>query len=445
MSHFPRILPVLTAIAALGGAPQGLADDDSPTKPLQFREQLDGSVIAGGRSYSSWEELGASGIFRGAARRCGSPNLPDGAAAAFATTDSDCGFSSTNPVNQYAPANQLYRIPVVVHVIMGRDGVGYLSEEQVLSQIDVLNEDFLALPGSNGAAGTDVQIEFALATVDPGGADTQGITYTTNDEWFSDRGNYFLELAWDPNRYLNIYTNNPGGGGLLGYVSAFPQQALTGTRFDRVVILYSAFGRNAPLTPYDLGRTTTHEVGHYLGLFHTFEGSCGVDCTRTGDLICDTEPQVIPTFGCPRDAFSCNSPDPIRNYMDYSDDICMNQFTQQQARRMRCALVTYRPQLFETTPSPRFVRGDVDGDGNLNITDASRILQALFLKGSLGCKDAADTDDSGSVDLGDALHVLNYLFLSGPALASSDCQADLTEDSLDCERSTCELEASSDQ
>ncbi|MHC5002024.1 MAG: M43 family zinc metalloprotease, partial [Planctomycetota bacterium] len=175
---------------------------------------------------------------------------------------------------------------------------------------------------------------------------TTGITYSNNTSWFNDNGSYWNQLAWDTSRYMNIYTNNAGGA--LGYVPDLPQGGIVGSNEDRVVILWSAFGRNAPIgPPFNQGRTLTHEVGHYLGREHTFNGGCGSAsaCYTSGDLICDTTPQSSPTDGC--SGSSCGSPDPIHNYMDYSDDLCMWEFTAEQARRMRCTLEHYRPQLYE--------------------------------------------------------------------------------------------------
>jgi hypothetical protein len=138
-----------------------------------------------------------------------------------------------------------------------------------------------------------------------------------------------------------------------------------------VVIYWSTFGRNAPYgPPYDLGRTTTHEVGHYLGLWHPFDNGCGTatapGCYTSGDRICDTNRESTPNFDCP-DRFTCagdTAPDPIENYMDYTDDVCMTEFTPEQARRMRCSLEFYRPNLYE------IVSAATCNDGILNQGEA---------------------------------------------------------------------------
>jgi hypothetical protein len=239
-----------------------------------------------------------------------------------------------------------------VHVIRADNGVtGHITPELAQSQIDVLNEDYLALAGTNGANGTDVQIEFYLPTTDPWGNPTSGITYSDNTDWFNDTGDYWNTLAWDPDRYLNIYTNLAGGH--LGYVPDLPQGGIVGSNEDRVVILWSAFGSpGAGGPPYDLGRTATHEVGHYLGLYHTFQNGCQDPnvpiCYVTGDYICDTNPDAEDTYGCPVGDTSCGGfPIPIENYMEYTDDDCMEEFTPEQARRLRCTLEHWRPDLFE--------------------------------------------------------------------------------------------------
>ncbi|MEQ1631630.1 MAG: zinc metalloprotease [Planctomycetota bacterium] len=296
--------------------------------------------------------------------RCGTPTQ-------FGTSNPadapDCGLNLTNPA-AWAPTTVL-RIPVVVHVIANTGGTGNLSDTVVQSQITVLNEDFRALAGTPGAPGFDTKVEFFLATTDPLGAPTNGIRRYTNATWFNDTGSYWTTIAWDTTRYLNIYTNSAGGGGTLGYVPDLPQGgSVLNTTADRVVILYSAFGRPATGgAPYNQGRTCTHEVGHFLGLFHTFQGGCGTaSCYTTGDRICDTAAEQTARFGCPTTAVSCGTPDPIRNYMDYTDDSCMTNFTAEQAARIRCTLANYRPNL--GVPGGPLASATVrNGPGNYNI------------------------------------------------------------------------------
>jgi len=332
----------------------------------------DSTVIIDGIHFDSWSTYVQSEHFRSNGRRCGAPDRDTREmlfGAASSPVPADCSSSSTNPTADYAPGPRL-EIPVVVHILMDdscTDGV--ISDAMVQSQIDILNEDYLALAGSNGANGTDAQIQFALADEDPAGQATSGITRTCNSLWFNDNGSYWNTLAWDPHNYLNIYTNTASG--FLGYVPFLPADAggsLVGRFDDRVVILWSAFGRDSSAFPYDQGRTATHEVGHYLGLEHTFtpQGSCGSatppNCYGDGDLLCDTLVEASPRFGCPTDPASCGSPDPYQNYMDYTDDLCMEELTVEQTRRSRCSLEHYRPDLFRLASGGLFSDGFESGD-----------------------------------------------------------------------------------
>ncbi len=311
---------------------------------------------------------------------------------------SDCSLTRTNPDAAYDPSTGVYRVPVVVHIIQRTDGTGSMSDARVHSQIDVLNEDFRAIAGTLGAPGTDVGIEFYLETEDPVGNPTTGNTRRDNNTWYSDRGSYWNTLAWDTNRYLNIYTNSASGA--LGYVPNLPQGGIVGLPEDRVVVLHSAFGRDAPLRPFDLGRTATHEVGHYLGLYHTFDGGCGStsSCATTGDLICDTNGESSPTFGCPGSRSSCGLPAPIDNYMDYSDDRCMNKFTPIQARRMRCTIENYRPDVYSAASAGCSPADLAEPFGELNVFDFLA-FQNLFGTGDM----AADFDGDGELTIFDFL------------------------------------------
>ena len=277
--------------------------------------------------------------------RCGFADRTVRPAPAFAAQPSDCGYFSTSIQPEYDPG-LVYDVPVVFHVIQHTNGDGFLSPTTIQDQIDVLNEDFQALPGSPGAPGIDARIRFHLATHDPAGNPTSGITYSTNNTWFQDGGAYWNTLAWDTNRYLNVYSNSAGG--YFGYVPDWPQGGLVGQKHDRVVVWWEAVGK-APTSgwPLNMGRTLTHEVGHYFGLDHPFIGGCAsaASCYTNGDLICDTSPQGTETFGCPGAKSTCGSPDAIHNYMDYSDDHCMWEFTPEQINRMRCTIQHWRPDL----------------------------------------------------------------------------------------------------
>lgn len=247
----------------------------------------------------------------------------------------------------------LVTIPVVVHVVY-KTASQNIPDEQILSQIDVLNEDYRRLNSDTtntpivfqGVAG-DVEIEFCMATTDPDGNPTDGITrtettvnsFSTNNaiKYTSQGG----KDAWPTGDYLNMWVGNLGGG-LLGYAQ-FPNSGSALT--DGVVILYSSFGYNSPGGyPYNLGRTATHEVGHWLNLRHIW-GDDGGSCAGT-DLVNDTPNQGSEYYGCPSfPQTSCSSSDMFMNYMDYTNDACMNIFTEGQKTRTHAAVNYYRADL----------------------------------------------------------------------------------------------------
>jgi hypothetical protein len=301
-------------------------------------------ITVGGQAFLTWQDYTSSPLFRELGLRCGTKI----AAGVDLVVPSDCSLNNTTLRPEYDPTatSPLYTIPVVFHVLRSDGGAGNVSDALIQSQIDVLNEDFRALAGSLGGAGNDARVQFFLATEDPQGNPTTGITRHNNTSWFNDVAAYYNSLNWDADRYLNIYTNTAGG--FLGYVRDYPASGFVGSNLDHVVLLWSAVGRDAPIgPPYDLGRTATHEVGHWLGLYHTFhpgDASCpsAMSCSANGDRICDTNPERNPNFGCPASHGSCTANDPFHNYMDYSDDNCYTEFTPNQTNRMRCTLANWR-------------------------------------------------------------------------------------------------------
>ncbi|MEO5616284.1 MAG: M43 family zinc metalloprotease [Candidatus Eisenbacteria bacterium] len=314
-----------------------------------------GPIMVDGRVFASWTDFFLSDYFRENGKRCGTPDpLAPRGTPGFLGGPGDCSLGLTNPLPEYEP-DVSCEITVVIHRLESATGDGVYPDSMVRTQIDVLNEDFQAVPGTNGYAGYNSRVRFRLATRDPAGNPSPGWTQTTNEFWFNDLpdptlGTYYDNLAWDPHRYLNIYTLSPvaPGGLVLGYVPFFPQDGGVGTNEDGVRCLWNAFGRTSPNAPYDLGRTVTHEVGHYVGLYHTFQGSCGTatapGCYSTGDRVCDTDPEAASQGGCPTES-SCSAGylDPVHNYMDYTNDACMNQFTHEQVRRLICTIRHYRP------------------------------------------------------------------------------------------------------
>ena len=224
-------------------------------------------------------------------------------------------------------------IPVVVNVIY-KTGSQNISDAQIQSQIDVLNEDFRRTnsdANNTWSQAIDTNIEFCLASVDPDGNTTNGIrrkqtnkpSFSANDGMKSSGQGL---APWDPSSYLNIWVCNLSSG-LLGYAQFPGGPAST----DGVVIDYAYFGTIGTATaPFDLGRTATHEVGHWLNLRHIWgDGGCSVD-----DFVSDTPASDGPNYGCAQGHVSCGSVDMVQNYMDYSDDACMNLFTEGQSLRM---------------------------------------------------------------------------------------------------------------
>jgi hypothetical protein len=335
----------LLAVAALAPSlpAQSVEQLLRPATAFSFEELADGSILTadahGTYHFPHWTAYVRSPFFQRHGIRCGSDRL---ALPLALGSTGDCSSFHTNPAAEYAPAGAPIRVvPVVFHIIRRTDGTGEVSDALIQSQIEVLNEDFRAYGGGTG--GTDTRIQFTLA----------GVTRTTSNTWYNDGGGYYNSLAWDPDEYLNIYSNSAGG--YLGYAYVPSGGGVVGNLWDRVVVYWATVGRPGPYgDPYDLGRTVTHEVGHSLGLYHTFDGGCASasSCYDNGDLICDTNPESSPNFS-PCTRFTCGSLDPTHNYMDYSDDVCMNQFTLDQAHRMRCTLQNFRVDLAESAlPGP---------------------------------------------------------------------------------------------
>lgn len=224
-------------------------------------------------------------------------------------------------------------IPVYWHIVRSSTALsgGNVPQSQIDAQIDVLNTDY-----------ADTGLTFQLANV----------TTTTNATWFEradDCSGQSYQTAMKKAlrqggaNALNVYTvsfsrSTGDCQGLLGF-STFPSDYASNPKDDGVVIFYASLP-GGTAAPFDEGRTLTHEAGHWVGLYHTFQGGC----SGQGDQVSDTPAEAQPAFGCPVGTDSCSAAgvDPIHNYMDYSDDSCMNNFTPGQVKRLQGQMTTYR-------------------------------------------------------------------------------------------------------
>ncbi|HEY5948322.1 MAG TPA: M43 family zinc metalloprotease [Kofleriaceae bacterium] len=347
----------------------------------------DGSVRVGNEVFATREAFHHSQYFIDSGARCGTPARDP--AVMELVSPSDCGRNSTT-INQDYNDNRTLVVPVVFHVIKKTDGTGAISDALIQSQVDILNEDFNAMMGTPGGMGTNAKLQFVLAKLDPSGNPTTGIDVVTSNTYFADPGSSGTNamkraLKWDTTRYLNIYTNDAGGGGILGYAT-FPSEEAGGPE-DGVVLNWVYVGRNAPGgAPYDMGRTATHEVGHYMGLYHTFQSGCGSTTApfTSGDLIGDTAREAQANYGCSPVASGCGGMSPIENYMDYSGDACMTKFTVQQTNRIRCSMINYRWINTPPTGGFTFTTNALDATFTNTSMDAESAIAALKFKWSFG-------------------------------------------------------------
>jgi len=228
------------------------------------------------------------------------------------------------------PENATATLDVYFHVVYANETLegGYLPDEQIYAQVDVMNRDY-----------SPTGVQWNLKT----------ISRIKSPEWFlniapdSDGEKAMKGLYRNGTKSdLNVYTvgfDNKDASGLLG-IATFPMDYASAPQLDGVMILHSTLPGSAS-QQYNLGRTLVHESGHWVGLYHTFQGGCDAP----GDHVDDTTPEESPAKGCPINRKTCaGTPglDPVQNFMDYSDDACMTGFSPGQAKRLRDQLVAYR-------------------------------------------------------------------------------------------------------
>lgn len=292
---------VLAAITCAFGS-AAMADEGLVAKgPFKFRDV----------EYTSHEAFVQSGA------RCSTPH------EAHKIDERELDFSAKmknfNPVQALAARV----VPVYFHVIQSSTSAnGGVTDTMIKNQISVLN-----------AAYASANMSFSLISIDR----------TTNNTWFTVTPGTTAEsqmknaLRKGDKASLNLYSANIGQG-LLGWAT-FPADYARSPKMDGVVMLAQSMP-GGTASPYNLGDTGTHEVGHWAGLYHTFQGGC----TTTNDSVSDTPQEKSSAFGCPtgRDTCTASGVDPIYNFMDYTDDSCMNTFTAGQRSRMATQMATYR-------------------------------------------------------------------------------------------------------
>jgi hypothetical protein len=290
------LLPAALALGACAGE----IVDEGDNEPYSEGEQSPGSSADYKRGCATVEPGDDEKLVIEDVLESYRANLPDGALAASVTVT----------------------VPVYFHVITSSSGAGAVSATRINQQMQVLNDAY----ASEG-------FQFNLVSTD----------VTANNTWYT-LGTASAEAAMKAAlrqggpESLNIYAANIGGG-LLGWAT-FPSW-YAGDPDDDGVVLLSASLPGGSAAPYNLGDTATHEVGHWLGLYHTFQGGCN----GQGDYVSDTPAEKSPAYGCPTNRNTCKNKagnDPIYNFMDYTDDACMFEFTTNQAERMASLWATYR-------------------------------------------------------------------------------------------------------
>lgn len=311
--------------------------------------------------------------------------------------------ATTNPKNpSQIGAKVQYTLPVVVHIV-SYNGVGWVSNQQVQQAIVKLNQGFANTGGYNRGAGTDMNIRFMLAIKDPSGQSTTGITrvnspLTNQTEVGGAQGLALKNLRrWDPDCYINVWVVDyiEGAAGYATYPWWHNRDE------DGIVVRASTFSGGTAAAS-----TLIHEFGHYLGLYHTFEGGCyNRDCNRDGDKVCDTPPDKVTIYSsCTQPYNSCSTDtqsgflsdqyDMISNFMDYTRSSCRHDFTAGQGTRMRSFIRESRSSLLDCgalespCANPPVVNIDLPSDSilagvpiNITSTNESTIRVNWYIDG----------------------------------------------------------------
>lgn len=284
---------------------------------------------------SAWENANPNAAFL----RCGTADLTDSQmkaaedqfrkfSEARGKPPKNGGGGGGDPEPSVRPTGSV-SIDVYFHVINDNNGNGGNTQAEVNAQMQVIENAY-----SGGSGGVPTPFTFNLVET----------TYTNNSTWYSAGQGSAAEVDMKQSlrvggpETLNIYSYNVGGG-LLGWAT-FPTSYASNPDYDGVVILNSSVPGGVS-APYNEGDTGTHEVGHWLGLYHTFQGGCN----GGGDQVSDTAAERSPAYGCPVGRDTCRKggdPDPIYNFMDYTDDSCMFKFTTGQAARADAQSLIYR-------------------------------------------------------------------------------------------------------
>jgi hypothetical protein len=266
-----------------------------------------------------------AGLFRGCATY--QPSMDEALALEQAATEMAALMNRSG--NRFESNATTVTIGVYVHVITNTSGAGAISDTVIANQIRVLNDSYSGITG-----GFNTKFRFTRISTDR----TANNSYFAAGYGTTAEKNMKTALRKGTAKDLNIYFNQPSTGE-LGWAT-FPSSYASQPKMDGVV----CDGRTVPggsFSPYNEGDTATHEVGHWVGLYHTFQGGC----SGNGDFVADTPAEKTAAFGCPAGLNTCKNNagnDPIENFMDYTDDFCMYKFTTGQNDRAASLSGTYR-------------------------------------------------------------------------------------------------------